>query len=482
MAKTIVGLYDDLSQARAVVQDLADSGFDRGDISFVANAAAEEYGSYFDEEGRYQGDRDDMTAGEGAAAGAGIGATIGGLGGLLMGLGLLAIPGVGPALAAGPIVSALVGMGIGAAAGGIGGALANSGVPEEEAGYYAEGVRRGGSLVTLSVDEDRVDEAERIMNRHNPVDIEERTEGWRSEGFDRYDPQAEPYTAEQIASERGRWDSGAALAGSMGAMRDTDAGMTRDVSTRDVSTMRDTDDAFESERREVRGDRDQVIPVIEEEVAIGKREVEGGGVRVRSYVREEPVEAEVTLRDEEVRVERRPVDRDVTDADDAFRERSFEMTETSEEAVVEKRARVVEEVMVSKDVQDHTETVRDSVRRTEVEVENMDAQNQGRRSQGRGDVPAIYDDVEMPLDADMADDYRRHYDTTFGAMGRDYQDYDPAYRYGSSLSSNASYQGRNWNTVETDARQGWERDNPGSAWDEFRDAIRYSFERNRNRA
>ena len=204
MAQTIVGLYDHISQARATIQDLVESGYEREDINFVANAAAEEYGRYFDEQGSYRTDVDDheLTSGEGAAAGAGVGATLGGLGGLLMGLGLLAIPGVGPALAAGPIVSALVGAGIGAAAGGLMGALVNHGVPEDEAGYYSEGVRRGGSLVMLTVDEAQVDEVETIMNNHHPVDIEERSRDWRNLGFDRYEPEAEPYTSEQIARER----------------------------------------------------------------------------------------------------------------------------------------------------------------------------------------------------------------------------------------------------------------------------------------
>lgn len=204
MAKTIVGLYDQFVQAQAATRDLVDAGIARDNISLVANAAAEDYAPYFDDEGRY---REPATseAGEGAATGAGIGATIGGLGGVLVGLGLLVIPGVGPALAAGPIVSALVGAGVGAAAGGLLGALVGSGVPKEEAGYYAEGVRRGGSLVTVTVDEARVGEVEAAMNRHRPVDIDERVTRWRSEGFEGYDPKAESYRPEEVAAERERY-------------------------------------------------------------------------------------------------------------------------------------------------------------------------------------------------------------------------------------------------------------------------------------
>lgn len=422
MAQTVVGLYDHISQARDTVEDLVDAGFKRDQISFTANASAAEYGKYFDEEGRHRTDIDygadyddhEMTSGEGAAAGAGIGATIGGLGGLLMGLGLLAVPGVGPALAAGPIVSTLVGAGIGAAAGGLLGALVNHGVPEEEAGYYAEGVRRGGSLVMLTVDDDRVNDVERIMNMHNPVDIDERASAWREEGFEQYDAEAEPYTSEQVAANREQY----------------------------------------------------AIPVVEEDIKVGKREVQEGGKRIRSYVRETPVEESVTLRDEEVHVERRPVNRAVTDADDAFQEKSVEMTESREEAVVSKEARVVEEVVVDKEAREHTETVRDSVRRTEVEVEDVDTPQRAVQASG--------------YDNDM-DYYRQHYTSTFADSGRAYEYYEPAYRFGSRLAYEDSSRGLAWTDMEADARRRWEERNPGT-WSDYSDAVRYSYDRERNRA
>jgi uncharacterized protein (TIGR02271 family) len=119
------------------------------------------------------------------------------------------------------------------------------------------------------------------------------------------------------------------------------------------------------------GTETEAIPVVEEDIRVGKRAVERGGVRVRSYVLERPVEQDVTLREERVEVERRPVDRPVgTVPADAFRERSIEVTATGEEAVVQKDARVIEEVVVRKQAEERTETVRDTVRKTEVEVEN----------------------------------------------------------------------------------------------------------------
>jgi len=130
----------------------------------------------------------------------------------------------------------------------------------------------------------------------------------------------------------------------------------------------------------------QTLPVIEEELQIGKREVERGGVRVRSHVIERPVEEVVRLREERVRVERRPVNRLVTDADlQAFREGTIDITERAEEVVVNKQARVVEEVVVGKEVAERTETIRDTVRRTDVEVEELRPDIQSdKRAKGRG--------------------------------------------------------------------------------------------------
>ncbi len=122
-----------------------------------------------------------------------------------------------------------------------------------------------------------------------------------------------------------------------------------------------------------------ILPIVEEQIRIGKRTVDTGGVRVRSSVTEVPVEESVRLREERVSVERRPVDRPVTEADArAIKGGDIEVTERSEEAVVAKRARVVEEVVVNKEVGERDEAVRDSVRRTEVEVENLESGGQGK--------------------------------------------------------------------------------------------------------
>ncbi len=141
--------------------------------------------------------------------------------------------------------------------------------------------------------------------------------------------------------------------------------------------------AGKNERGRTGQEGEVALPVMEEQLQVGKREIErGGGVRVHSRITEKPVEETVTLREEHVNVERRPADRAVSEADmAAMRGGTIELTETSEEAVVSKQARVVEEVVVGKDVQERTETVRDAVRRTDVDVEQLDTNT---KTKGKG--------------------------------------------------------------------------------------------------
>ena len=176
--KTIVGTYDNVETAYEVANDLVSAGFSRNDISIIANDPDSRYAPYVD-----------VDSGDDAAKGAGIGAVIGGLGGLLVGLGALAIPGVGPVIAAGPLLAALTGAGVGAVTGGIVGALIDLGVPDEEAHIYAEGLRRGKVLVTVQVPDTSASAVTRIMDRPGLVDIHREAETWRSSGWNnRFDP------------------------------------------------------------------------------------------------------------------------------------------------------------------------------------------------------------------------------------------------------------------------------------------------------
>lgn len=224
--RTVVALYDDFTTANDVVRELVDNGFPRDDISIVASDARGEYGRYLGEDRAAIEEVETSGAATGAGVGAGIGAVIGGLGGLLVGLGALVIPGIGPVVAAGPLAAALSGLagaGIGAVAGGVTGgllgALVDMGVPEEQAHYYAEGVRRGGTLVTVQTDENMSDRAMDIMNRHDPIDINERGRLWREAGWTGYEETAEPYTYEEIERDRELYGTPMGGTGARGEMR-----------------------------------------------------------------------------------------------------------------------------------------------------------------------------------------------------------------------------------------------------------------------
>jgi hypothetical protein len=173
MPATVLGLFEDQPTAANVVQDLSDRGFDTDLMSVVS--------------GGYQGDRialDPLAKQKHAVVeGAGIGAAIGAAGGIIASLASLAIPGVGVVLAAGPIISALVGATSGAIAGGFVGGLVDLGLSEHHAHAVVEGIRRGGTLVAVACDDDRADEAADVMRKHDPVDLQERTQQWRSEGW-----------------------------------------------------------------------------------------------------------------------------------------------------------------------------------------------------------------------------------------------------------------------------------------------------------
>lgn len=226
---------------------------------------------------------------------------------------------------------------------------------------------------------------------------------------------------------------------------------------RDAKTTRrdETIDTLNTRTR----DEEAHIPVVEEELAVGKRTVETGGVRVETEVIARPVEESVNLHEEHVTVERRPVDRELRPGDmQAFENQTIEMREMAEEAVVEKKARVVEEVVVGKESRERTEHISDTVRRTDVRVEPIVATNQVRGGFDNHDTS-----------------FRTHFDQNFASSGWDYDTgYSHAYRYGYDLAGS----GKDWPSLETDVRGNWETRNKGT-WERFKDAIRYGFDQGR---
>lgn len=202
-------------------------------------------------------------------------------------------------------------------------------LPTEDRSTYAEGFRRGGYMVAVTTTVASAPAVYNILETNGAVDLDKRETEWRNDGW----------TAETLES------SSTALGGKTDALLD--------ASTTSLT-----------------GDTDEVISVVEERLVVGKRDVSHGRVRIRSYVREVPVTADVSLRNERVSLERRPVDRAVSATDLSFQDRTIEAEEFAEEAVIEKEARVVEEVALRKDVNQETRTISDTVKKTEVEIED----------------------------------------------------------------------------------------------------------------
>ncbi|MFM9434958.1 uncharacterized protein (TIGR02271 family) [Janthinobacterium sp. CG_23.3] len=302
---------------------------------------------------------------------------------------------------------------------------------DEHAQKYSTAVSRGSYVLTVSADDEaEVERAADIVEGHGPVDIDEKSAQWRGAGMSDEAMRMGSGGQQQSVSMSQQSEQG-----SQGAMQG--------------STLSG------SQQREQRtsGVDSTAIPVVQEELRVGKREVQRGGVRIFQRVVETPVNETVNLREEHVSVERRPVNQPVSGADVAFEEKSFELRESAEEAVVEKSARVVEEVVIGKEVTQRQEEISDTVRRTEVEVQQL----------GGGERDDTY--------------YRNHYNANLASMGGAYEDYAPAYGYGSRMAGDAQYQGRGWNDVEPRLRSDWEARNPGSTWERMKAAVRHGWEK-----
>lgn len=300
--------------------------------------------------------------------------------------------------------------------------------------YYENAVNSGQTFLSVDVTDQNVEKAANILNSHNPVDIH------REEG-----------------TGQGRAGDPLASAPPTGAVPAYRAG------TANAAGRAGTAEG-------------QAIPVVQEELKIGKRAILKGGVRVYSRVVDQPVEETVRLREEQVRVDRNPVNREATDADlRPGQERVFEVKEFAEEAVVSKQARVVEEVRVRKDASERTETVRDSVRHTEVNVENVTGGSSATgTASGRTGVGATGSASGTALGANE-EDFRRHYTSTYGNSGESYDTYGPGYNYGYDMASDPRYHGRSFDEVEPELRSDYARRYPNSTWERIKDSVRYGW-------
>ena len=202
--QALTRLYDDHDDAMHVVQALEQAGVPHADISLVANNADTRYDANGTTGTGVTSGDPAQGASTGGGTGASVGTVLGGGAGLLAGLGMLAIPGIGPIVAAGWLVATLTGAGIGAAAGGLFGSLTGAGVSEADAHTYSEGVRRGGNLVTVRADETMVGTVNAVLDGRTPVDPVARRAEYEQEGWKSFDPAAPAYTTEQVVTERKR--------------------------------------------------------------------------------------------------------------------------------------------------------------------------------------------------------------------------------------------------------------------------------------
>ena len=277
-------------------------------------------------------------------------------------------------------------------------------VPEPDSSIYLEGVRKGGTLLTARADGDRMQRAAEIMSGYDMVNIQDRSRDWR---------------------------------------------------------------AANADLPEMTTGNNNVLDVIEEDLEIGKETVERGRMRAYSVVTEKPFEENVPLREETIRVQRRPVDRTVPADPTLFQEKSIEVVERAEVPHVDKVARVVEEVVVGKDVNERVETVHDTVRRQDVKVEPVGTTTSGMTGaagSGMRDFTS-YDK-----------DFRSYYTSNWANSGMTYEQYAPSLRYGYDLANNDTYRNKRWSDIEPYARRDWEARNPGTAWDKIKAAVQHSWE------
>lgn len=390
--KTVVGMFTDVGEAQRTFEELSRLGFGPRDISVVTRsieAAGNE---------RFR-------------------------------LSAIDAPDAGRISASGPIAAAL-----GRRQAGLAGTLREAGVSTALAEHYATAVRQGATLESVVVEDRDADRVVEIMKRHAA----------QFGAGDRVD--------DRQPSERGTGAMPAVAAGAVGT-----AGATGAIGAAKAAVSATVERAKEAvaeklgrdEPTRTRSiDEDQYIPVMREELKVGKRGVERGAVHVDVRIIERPVSEHITLREEHIDIERRPADR-APRADEAlFRGGQLDITESGEEAIVSKEVRVVEEIRLHKVVTEHDEVISDKLRSTDVNIDELAGERKA---------------------------YRAHFD----ALGTktSFEDDLPAYELGRSLRGSSN---QRWEEIEATARQHWEAKRPGT-WERYRDGIRYAWSRARAR-
>lgn len=477
MTRTVIALYDNISDANSTVRELVDNGFPREDISLMAGDTSGEYGKYITDTSRAAAET--SGAAEGAGVGAGIGAALGGIGGLLIGLGALAIPGIGPVIAAGPLAAALAGLagaGAGAVAGGVTGgllgALVDLGVPEEAAGYYAEGVHRGGTLVTVRTADHLSDRAVDVMNRYNPIDINQRAEEWRRTGwagihegreYSRHDDVRHdevnqegriPVTGEVTDTNyRGPGPSDYSSPGFVGRTNPepgssgmSDMGYTGRQGRTDepIGGMSGKDNDPDAPYRGTPGPADYAKTGY-----VGSAHPEpmpGDADYQRRHIEpNEPVGGMSGM------------DNDIARAEGE----GMHGTGPTSRSDIESTHGTM-----------GTTGEFDTTRGTSGSMGTTGSDYDYRT---RGDMPR-YNDFGA-----YESTFRNRFATSPYANDYTYEDYQPAYHYGYDLAVDDRYYGRDWKDVEFDAQRRWEEQHPGT-WERFKDSVRDAWQEIRDAA
>lgn len=311
--------------------------------------------------------------------------------------------------------------------------LRNWGVSDKDSRDFARAVRQGGNIVLARCGDDhKIDEITQLMEKKEAVDLDERREMWRNGGM-----HDEP-TQDSVHLEND--------------MHDRYQGASEDVASaaRINTPMNHPGEGLQEAH---------------EELKIGKRRVATGKVRLHKHVEEEAVDEDITLRSDKIDIERRPIDR-VEGADidpDLFEDETVEFTEYAEEPIVEKEVRIDDEFVAKRSVEEHEETIHDTVRRAVVDIESLNEGISAERS---------FDNNEST--------YREHFDEHFADRGT-YDDYSPAYRYGHAFGTNNRYSKRSFDEIEPELRDSYESQYGKSTFGPFRDAARYGFDSTRNR-
>lgn len=302
--------------------------------------------------------------------------------------------------------------------------------PNDRSAMYSDAVSRGNCVLTVTTrSEPEVERAADLIEGFGPINIDEHRHAQTNATSDMA-TSAMAQGAQRTSQQSMSMQSGS------GSSMGSNAIAPQDTSTDSSRQFAETES--------------KAIPVVREELQVGKREVQRGGVRIFSRVVAEPVDESLNLREEHVSVQRHSVDQPIDPDDDmAFTATTIDMLESAEEAVVSKTARVVEEVTIGKDVTNREEHIRDTLRHTEVEVENV---------------------------AGDDNDYRSHWNSNFAATGRSYDEVAPAYQYGSSMRRTELYRGHAWDEVEPELRNDWNQRNPGSTWESIKAAVRHGWD------